>query len=656
MACSVLSKPKLTTSVPADPGNPGSPGTPYHPAYCTTTEVSSCKWVPNPEITYQYECWQEVGPYFSAGKLLNGPHQVCGTRTYYNGILVSDIVASNGGATNFPAMIWSCSAESVETCYPEQAAVPGIPPSPPTEAQTIINDNLGWGASSRSATSIPNGAKIDITLEGVAAYIGVAPNGYDNAGLDDYYLGFLLTGNEGGVSNVMVRRFNNYYNIENNGNIISQLLMGTDPSDLYIYVKLYSGGDRVSVCTTGEDCYDIEGILTSIVLSGTGSILLAAPIVDGVISETITFAGFGSLDLADRQARFLGAGRLFAFSSGGNAVGQLPVIESLAGDYEYSIGLGYLPGIDTSSEGGFFIPSGTHDSFGWLPFMTAFSIGTTDNPGDGDAELPPLLSLSGDYEFGFASSILPALINYAQDEDRLAMRMLSYSFMLDDVSPSYTGLLVLMSEGDLQSVQEMDILALMELLSAMSASSQWTVLGEFGFQLMSQSTLSALQVMKGVDGAALNDLTRVWVVNMETGASTQYDGYGFNGYFIRDGEAYGTADDGIYLLQGDADDGLAIDSTVSIGVSKIGSVGEKKIPHVYVSSSGEKLILKLQADDGDPYYYEMRSRSDRMDKHRFDPGLGLKGVEWDCELANQAGGDFDVSSLEFMAVEMNRRI
>lgn len=156
---------------------------------------------------------------------------------------------------------------------------------------------------------------------------------------------------------------------------------------------------------------------------------------------------------------------------------------------------------------------------------------------------------------------------------------------------------------------------------------------------------------------AFDSTRRVWVVNMDSGATVQYDDYGFISFFERDGDYYGVAEDGIYLLEGDDDAGFDIDALVSYGTSALGSKQRKGITNFYVGASSDgKLILKIQVDGGTEYLYEARSSSTHLDQHRFDIGKGLVGNYFTMHLLNQDGDDFDIESIHFDPIPLKRKI
>jgi hypothetical protein len=150
----------------------------------------------------------------------------------------------------------------------------------------------------------------------------------------------------------------------------------------------------------------------------------------------------------------------------------------------------------------------------------------------------------------------------------------------------------------------------------------------------------------------LNSITQagddasVWVVNTVTQASTRYENFGFNSFGKWDGAYYGAKADGLYLLDGDDDNGTPIDAMIAFGVQTFGDTLYKRVPTVYIGArSNGKLLLRVK--DGDrEYLYETRTSSPKLATQRFDIGRGLRANAFEFELYNQDGDDFELASIE----------
>lgn len=687
---SKLVKRILTSYIPGNPGVPATPGVPGKKAYCSNELVETCGYIPNPAVTYKYRYETAVDPY---GKQY--------TQVWLDYLLYGSVFASTplsyslpGGTMSLngvPLYVYQCTTTNVTTCYPAVAAIPGTPGIAPTPSQTIINSQVGWNSSSRSVKPISPGEYYPFTpAVGISgAFVGLGPLGMDGQPPNAFTHGVMV--DQDGVrvyeSGVFVATLANSYTgaaeislVRSRGNTISYILTdGTTTSytsaaapslgNLYAYGMLYTGGDSLTKTICVGDLKDLE-FNEAVTFAAEGNLLVAAPRVGITYLAAVTLAGAGTLTAggvvttADgvfvvphpMAMMFSGVGALLGYSSGANGSVLLPALFSLGGDYAYSFGEGWLPQVESGAMGGFYVPPVPTTGYGNLPSITSWGLVLESNHGDGDADLPALISLGGDYQYGLAQAWMPAMVSYGQDGQRLEMQIISGMYSVGQIGTNRVGTLLIMSAGQLQSVHTMQVAVLMEMLSGMVASGVYTILGEFDLALNSQLRIESAQMLTGVTGASLNETSRVWVVNMDTGASVQYDNYGFNSYFKRDGIAYGVADDGIYKLEGADDNGAQIDALVDLGKTKFSSQLEKRLYAAYITSAGGKLILKIETDGMTPYYYEMRSSSEYVDTHRVDPGKGLKGTEWSFTLLNQDGEDFEIASLEFKPLDMSRRI
>jgi hypothetical protein len=216
--------------------------------------------------------------------------------------------------------------------------------------------------------------------------------------------------------------------------------------------------------------------------------------------------------------------------------------------------------------------------------------------------------------------------------------------------------MILNSSGLLTSTFSMTREKALELMSQLTGQSSQSMIGVYGMDIQSDMSVLSLYLANVDDLPDLHENGVIWVVNLDTGASSQYEQYGFNSFFTRDGIHYGVADDGIYKLEGDDDNGQPIESMAALPRSNLGDGYLKNVPNFYVGvSSTGRMILKAVAD-GQEYLYEARSSSEELKTHRIDLGRGLEGTFWQFTLMNQEGCDFEIADIEFVPVVRKRRI
>jgi hypothetical protein len=177
------------------------------------------------------------------------------------------------------------------------------------------------------------------------------------------------------------------------------------------------------------------------------------------------------------------------------------------------------------------------------------------------------------------------------------------------------------------------------------------------FYILINEQMSVLSELAGqLDGKInFDETSRVWVVNMDTGASSQYDNYGFNSFFERDGIYYGIADDGIYKLDGDNDVGVGIDSVIEIGKSNYGTYKIKSSQGIYIGCSSTGKIFAKVVTERMEKIYEMSFNSTTLQIQKIPISYKHIGSEWNVIITNDSGCDFNIADIDFKLVITTRR-
>lgn len=156
-------------------------------------------------------------------------------------------------------------------------------------------------------------------------------------------------------------------------------------------------------------------------------------------------------------------------------------------------------------------------------------------------------------------------------------------------------------------------------------------------------------------------LYTAWVLNTESAGLSTYSNFPFNSFAKIGGRYYGLHTGGIVRLGGDTDDGAPIAAKLRFGLFDFNDRHLKAFSEVYVGSSGGQLLLKvIWADDATGEkrgaIYRMKHRpAAAIREARFEPGKGLKAVDWDFELENVDGADFDLHTIQFQPMALSRR-
>jgi hypothetical protein len=145
-----------------------------------------------------------------------------------------------------------------------------------------------------------------------------------------------------------------------------------------------------------------------------------------------------------------------------------------------------------------------------------------------------------------------------------------------------------------------------------------------------------------------------WAMNTRTGAVTQYDNFAFNS-FAQLGRRYlGAADDGLYELVGDDDEGNPIIATLKSGALQMHETRPHGLRAVYLGINGEgEFFLRLTGGTGETYLYRVQARE--MENTKVWTGKGLRHRYLTYELIS-TGQDFDLDTIEFVPMRPRRRV
>ena len=153
-----------------------------------------------------------------------------------------------------------------------------------------------------------------------------------------------------------------------------------------------------------------------------------------------------------------------------------------------------------------------------------------------------------------------------------------------------------------------------------------------------------------------------WVINTESSGVSTYTNYPFNSFAVVGGVAFGLTSTGMHALDADDDEGDAINARLRVGLTDMGSRMLKNVSEAYIGfTSDEKMLLRTITPD--PVTGERKAVTYNMNAvgnaslapQRFETGKGVKAVDWDFELENVDGADFELHSVEFLPVKMSRR-
>jgi hypothetical protein len=380
----------------------------------------------------------------------------------------------------------------------------------------------------------------------------------------------------------------------------------------------------------------------------------------------VLFKGSGSVQFGPSEqlagVTFTGAGHLIPNASTDYGRATFPAFVGQgfdAGLDGYGHGSGVLPGLVGWGESSTYIPEEGQYGFGLFPILYGGGVSIGVGVSTANVSFPAFVCQGGEGDYGHGAGVLPSIKGYGVDDFTPGSApMVTIMYVLGAFAPAMDHIVFINNIGQIVDTITASRELIQHVIESLSAEGSFTILGEY--MAYFDSSLAIRGDSPGfIDGkAAVNQGSRVWVVNMETGASSQYDDYGFESFFQDEntGEYFGVAEDGIYRLDGDNDAGVDINSLLEIGSSNYGTHRIKKSTGLYVGcSSTGKLYMKV-VTDGVERIYQMTNHSATVQIHKIPISHRQLGTQWNLTLMNADGDDFDVSTIDFRIIETTRRI
>jgi hypothetical protein len=145
-----------------------------------------------------------------------------------------------------------------------------------------------------------------------------------------------------------------------------------------------------------------------------------------------------------------------------------------------------------------------------------------------------------------------------------------------------------------------------------------------------------------------------WAINTRTGAVTEYTNYDFNSFAKMGNKYLAASSDGLYELLGDDDDGTDIISKMKTGFAQFAGSHLCHFKAIYLGvRNGGSYYLRIETAEGTNTTYELVAED--MKTTRVQVGKGLRARYFSFELENVDGQDFDLESIEFVPMVVQRR-
>jgi hypothetical protein len=631
MPANTLIKTSTITYVPGTPGRPAFGGQAYVAPYCVQGEFVWEDYLEPPQMKYEPLPAGIDGGIYSqllpAGSVpVKAPDPKTG-RQEIIGFMVP--IIGTGGIKH--RQVWVPGVK----CYPGQAFQAPSAAVAPSAAQFLIDHQVGWTGGARAIRNLPSSGRVEFKapLQTTGAV----------AGLND------IDADAG------------YQNIEHAWYVSNGVAKVVESGFIRFNHGAFAAGDLFAVeRISGVVRYKVNGtvVYTSLVPSA-GPVIFDASlyvgkdyIYDPAIFDYITSeASFEPLEsLSSTYAYNEASNRFEYFTSSSeelfDCANSFELFIGRSADYDYSDSYVTMEPFQSFSSSDLLLPDFMISSVFMQPMLSS-AVESNFEPFGVDATFELLESLSSDYDYNEATNRFEFFLSESQERINVDMELPEWVFTLDlwEV-PSYKYVLF---DTDLSMAALMVTDKSIDLLlnSLVTATASLSLVANY--TLLINSFIQA-----GFSFPVLSNDNQVWVVS-EAGQTSRYEGYAFNSFGKFNGQYYGAKEDGIYLLEGDTDQGEPVRASVNFGKQNFGTALKKHVSNCYlgVSSSG-KMYLKVTAD-GNEYVYQARGSSEEMEMQRVDIGRGIRANFLIFELFNNDGCDFDLASVEFVVIPSSTR-
>lgn len=145
-----------------------------------------------------------------------------------------------------------------------------------------------------------------------------------------------------------------------------------------------------------------------------------------------------------------------------------------------------------------------------------------------------------------------------------------------------------------------------------------------------------------------------WAVNARTGATTTYTNFPYTSFAKRGSHYLATAEDGLYQLDGNTDNGAAIIAEMESGFMQFAGTRFASFKAIYLGMHGSGTVF-FRLTTGDDKTYTYRVVAQNMENTKVRVGKGLRARYFSFALET-AGQDFDLDTVEFVAIGAQRRV
>lgn len=146
-------------------------------------------------------------------------------------------------------------------------------------------------------------------------------------------------------------------------------------------------------------------------------------------------------------------------------------------------------------------------------------------------------------------------------------------------------------------------------------------------------------------------------MNLATGAASRYTNWYFNSFAQINDQYYGVDQYGMWLLEGEDDNGADIHAGIGLGRIGFRTNNLKHMPYVYVAGKAtETMVVTVGTASGDTYDYPARNFNTAATVQRHDLGHGLRDTWFELFVHNMNGGYIEISAATAVIADTARKI
>jgi len=146
-----------------------------------------------------------------------------------------------------------------------------------------------------------------------------------------------------------------------------------------------------------------------------------------------------------------------------------------------------------------------------------------------------------------------------------------------------------------------------------------------------------------------------YALNLAMRGLTEFTAYHYNSFATFNGVTLAAGASGVFAITGETDDGNDIDASFGFH-AKEPKYARLRDAMVNYRSDGQIILRVIPDETDDVYEYTLNNAFATISKARAKLGRGLKGSNWQFEVSNVDGSDFEIDYIDINADETKRRI